>query len=628
MTYLTKMLVILLFISTLSCKKTPDFIASNDLDPNSENFEVPKIKSFRSYLNRDRSIVLEWTVEDGYYDGVLIQKFNPETKTFEDLKKIPEFSTGTEDDIVSKQTLRPKYRAFTYVNTGDKIKFSNDTVSDEVNTRFYDFKEKVIGKRLIQLVWNHNFNIDTAQVIIERSTSSNPAFSRIATLGLSQKSFKDDISEIRDNSLTYRVFAKTAFESSDTLTSQGIALNPTKPNNLEIDSYSDKKITLRTHFQHVYDGFELTLLDQNNRIISSVTDAVVKSDSIYFNLDGLSFSDSTYVISLISILNGEKSEPYINNLFAAPTLQLVSTYKTKSGIRYPQFNSEKNELIYYTDGEIFDNSKYNGHIKYSFETNNISPLGNLGHPFFYQDKYVYSIKASELIRWDTNGDQLESYPLPNEGSFQLVVNPSDRIALLKTIGGDLLVYDLEEKAVVNQFKTGNRRLSISQNGKYASVNSGDYFDLFEVNFSDVAFINRIHFEHSNYISKLILKNSTVSAWDTYQDKLSEYTLPNTKPLSATTTYNVNDIEDVEIIPNHDYFIGFGDGNSRKLYFIEKKTGIIYNIYNFSVESGINSFYKTHLYYNSTNSKLFIVSGNTINTFHITNLWKLYNAQYD
>jgi len=617
-----------LIIGTISCKKTPDFVTSNNFDPYSENYLMPKVTNFKAYLDRiyvgdEPSIILDWDVEEGHYEGVLIQKYNPKTNSFEDLKKIPRYNSFI-DDIDSRQTLNPRYLAFTYVNTINGRRLSKDSAEAEVNTRIFDFSPVIANKNTIQLNWKHNFTIDTARVIIERSTDNKSTFSQVAELEMSVKAFQDDIQLLSGNSLYYRIHMETELESSDTLYTEEIVLQPKQPYNLEIVSTSPNEIKLVTQFPKLYDSFELTLSNQNGTIVSTFSETEVKGDSLFFQISGLSFDDSKYVIRLSSILKGSKSDPLIKELTVAPALELLTYFKSTSDIYNPSFNSTTNELIYLAGGSPLRIERY------SFQTNqrNIVTSSSYDVDRIYYDQAsntIYGHMNSVLKRWDIDGNELENHPLPNENISQIKINSTYNLAFLKVFQHEVIIFDLDNDEIIERYTTGNSQMNISENGEYLSVTSGaGFFDLFEVISTGVVYQGQTHPQFR--IHDILFANNSIYVWNSGEAGLLQYSLPSIN-LTYSTSINIEGLNNVEVISKKNILVAIGEPHySPNFYFLDLQTGEVLNHLN--IEEEYESYPDMHvsddakLIYDAATEKLIIVSNSDILSFNIANTWKL------
>ena len=617
-----------LIIGTISCKKTPDFVTSNNFDPYSESYLMPKVSNFKAFLDRiyvddEPSIILDWDVEEGHYEGVLIQKYNPKTNSFEDLKKIPRYNSYI-DDIDSRQTLNPRYLAFTYVNSSNGLKLSKDSAEAEVNTRIFDFSTTIADKNTIQLNWKHNFTIDNARVIIERSTNNKSTFSQVAELEMSVKAYQDDIKLLSGSSLYYRIHMETELESSDTLYTEEIVLQPNQPYNLEIVSTAPNEIKLVTQFPQLYDSFELTLSNQNGTIVSTFSETEVKDDSLFFQISGLSFDDSKYVIRLSSILKGSKSDPLIKELTVAPTLEFLTNFKTNSNIYNPSFNSTTNELIYVGGGSPLRIERY------SFLTNqrNIitSSINDAGKIYYDQlSNTIYGNVSSELKRWDIDGNELENHPLPDENISQIKINSTYNLAFLKVFQHEVIIFDLDNDEIIERYTTGNSQMNISENGEYLSVTSGaGFFDLFEITSTGAVYQGQTYPQYT--IHDILFTSNAIYVWNSREAGLLQYSLPSIN-LTSSTPINIEGLNNVELIPNKDLMVTIGEPYfSPNFYFIELQTGNLLNHINFE------EYFKSYpdlqvsddakLIYDDTNDNLIIVSKSDIFSFDIANTWKL------
>lgn len=220
----------LVITTIISCHEIPSISIDNEKDPLNSSFKLPQITSFTlkpNFVNNNHiyGFNLNWSAQENiYFEGFILQLYDPEVKDFTDYKK---FSTSDNSffDTSIRLPLDLRYRIATYTETGENSYLFSSPSEVSFKQNVTDLDAYFISNRAIEVTWQHEIS-SSLRIQIERQINDGEyeLFTEPKT-NITHRSKIDQIDPNIDDEIRYRAYAKTNFNETDTVYSNTISLN-------------------------------------------------------------------------------------------------------------------------------------------------------------------------------------------------------------------------------------------------------------------------------------------------------------------------------------------------------------------------------------------------------------------
>tara|TARA_R110000868_G_scaffold378658_7_gene644217 strand:+ start:12006 stop:14003 length:1998 start_codon:yes stop_codon:yes gene_type:complete len=352
----------LIFILITSCKEAPTFITENELDPESENFIVPKPTEFNVHTSQGKNR-LEWMLprnQSNYIVGFLLYRSYSDSDSYQRIRTLEANARGdrySAQDPFIPETFNTLYKIQSFY-----IKQSSDTVySEPVFTDQSNIPSHQVSQIIKPFNTNPTYKIElnlwedssvTTNFYIENSDSSKSLINSISE-GSSSIEYPLDV-----NLPTRRFFYKflnDEYESRFLLVEEIQEIDLTLKKELTLKSITDNSVNLILSDL----SFTDTSYFEQNQSFSEFDLLIMSSDStVLFESTGFEFNSPIFLDGIDSLNQYDISIKGRKGIYESETKRFRLAYTPKMisereyNFAFDGFNDivtdidSKNKLIY------------------------------------------------------------------------------------------------------------------------------------------------------------------------------------------------------------------------------------------------------------------------------------------